>query len=465
MGKHDPIPADFRNRATKPEVNGRAPEVVGLEGRVLLGELLRGGIEPTPQLVEELLYEGRMHSVAGEPGSGKTLLALWLATQVMRGGGRVLYFDAENGPRLVAERLRDLGVDEDALDANSFYYPADITLDPEDLSRLSATVAEVRPALAVFDSFADFIAAAGLEENSNTDLTKWVSKVCQPLKDAGIAVLILDHIPKNSSKGPRGAGAKVAKVDVQWNLETSLEYDRERTGEITLKLSKDRECWLPKIVRFSVGGGVFVRSAGTLEDRDGDGLTHKQHLALEYLEGRGAEGASWSALLDELGGSKGTLSTTLKRLHQLNLIEKRNNRYHVRPPTEPKNTTNKPDKEGSVRFNGGSVKQTEPGTPGEVQSGSPLPLGRRPIEPGAPNLDERTVGEELRRAGSGPARALAHYLTGPNPERLKYLTRAVLVARGMDAAGGVWERHAPVVKAAADDPQNHPLDCECVQCL
>lgn len=463
MRGSEDIPPDLRVGGA--EANGYAgrPGEPAALGRVLLGQLLRGGIEPSPQLVEGLIYAALMHSIAGEPGSGKTLLALWLAIQVMRGGGRVLYLDAENGPRLVAERLRDLGADEDTLDASFFYYPADITLEAESLSRLAATVAEVRPVLAVFDSFADFIAAAGLEENSNTDCTRWVSKVCQPLKEAGVAVLILDHVPKGA-KGPRGAGAKVAKMDAQWNLETTLEFDRERTGEITLKNSKDRECWLPKIVRFSVGGGVFARSAGTLEDRGDDGLTDKQRQALEYLEGRGAEGASWSCLLDELGGSKGTLSTTLKRLTQLNLVEKRQSRYHVRPATEPKNTISKPDTEGSVRFNGGSVEQTEPGTPGEVQSGSPLPLGRRPSEPGAPNLEEKIVGEELSRAGSGPARALATYLDAPSPERLKYVTTAVMVARGMDTAGDAWKQHAPTVERAAADPDSHPLDCECIPC-
>ena len=391
MAGRDLIPEDLK--AGPP--NGRVPRAgttAGLMGRVPLALLLRDGIEPTPQLVKDLIYAGLMHSMAGPPGSGKTLLALWIAVQVMRGGGRVLYLDAENGPRLVAERLRDLGADLDALDELFHYYPAGITLDPEDLSRLAATTVEVRPALAVFDSFADFIAAAGLEENANTDCTLWVSKVTQPLKDAGIAVLILDHVPKNS-KGPRGAGAKVAKMDVVWNVETTLAFDRGRTGEITLTNAKDREAWLPKITRFSVGGGVFARSAGTVEGAGEDGLTDKQRQALDDLEARAEEGASWTDLLDLLGGSKGTLSTVINKLTRLNLIEKRNGRYYVRATTEPTNATDKLNTGGSVGFDWGSVVQVEPGALGEVQSGSALPLGSRPTEPDAPNLGKRTIGE------------------------------------------------------------------------
>lgn len=81
----------------------------GLVGRVLLGELIRGGIEPPPQLVRGALYEARLHSITGEPGIGKTLLALYLSVQMMRSGLRVLYLDAENGENLVAARLQDMG--------------------------------------------------------------------------------------------------------------------------------------------------------------------------------------------------------------------------------------------------------------------------------------------------------------------------------------------------------------------
>ena len=345
-------------------------------------------------MVEDVLYEGLLHSVAGAPGTGKTLLALYLAIQVMRHDGRVLYLDAENGPRLIAERLEHLGAEADILDERFHYYPADLTLDDDNLSRLAVTVAEARPVLAIFDSFADFIAAAGLEENSNTDCTYWVSKVVQPLKKAGIAVLILDHIPKGA-KGPRGAGAKVAKVDVQWNLETTLGFDRERTGELTLSNSKDRECWLPRLVRFSVGGGVFARSAGTLKDPDRVRLTDKQRQVLDYIEGQGEVGVPWGELLHKLGVSKGTLSPALKKLNQLNLIEKRNSRYRVRIATEPESDLGKSNEESSAVFDGGSVEQTEPGTSEGVQSGSALPLGSRPTEPGATNPNDEHPAECL----------------------------------------------------------------------
>jgi len=73
------------------------------------------------------------------------------------------------------------------------------------------------------------------------------------------------------------------------------------------------------------------------------------------------------------------------------------------------------------------------------------------------------VSAAISRSKSGPALALGTYLEKPTAERLKWLTCAVLTARGMDTAD--WKSHAGVVKEAAESPSNHPLDCECKECV
>ncbi|MDQ3317392.1 MAG: AAA family ATPase, partial [Actinomycetota bacterium] len=78
-------------------------------------------------------------------------------------------------------------------------------------------------------------------------------------------------------------------------------------------------------------------------------------------------------------------------------------------------------------------------------------------------LSEDVIGAETSRSNSGPAKALATYLDKPTDERLKWLTCAVLTARGEDT--GDYKRHAGAVKKAAGDPKNHPLGCECPECL
>ncbi|PLS84123.1 MAG: hypothetical protein CYG60_19610, partial [Actinobacteria bacterium] len=181
--------------------DGLRPEVplTGLGGRVLIGELISKGVEPPTQLIEDFLYEGRVHAVVSEAGTGKTLLALWAALEVMKEGGSVLYLDEENGGRLIGERLLNMGADLEMLDRSFFYHHSPgITLKANALAELRVTAEAVRPALVVFDSLPDFLALAGLNENEAADVTRWFLEVARPLRDAGSAVLLLDHVVKSA---------------------------------------------------------------------------------------------------------------------------------------------------------------------------------------------------------------------------------------------------------------------------
>jgi hypothetical protein len=81
----------------------------------------------------------------------------------------------------------------------------------------------------------------------------------------------------------------------------------------------------------------------------------------------------------------------------------------------------------------------------------------------ATRREAKAVGEEMRRSKSGPALALKTYLEKPNEQRLEWLAKAVLTVRGLDTAN--WRDIAAAVKAAAEDPANHPTDCGCGVCL
>jgi hypothetical protein len=66
---------------------------------------------------------------------------------------------------------------------------------------------------------------------------------------------------------------------------------------------------------------------------------------------------------------------------------------------------------------------------------------------GSVKLSVEDVLQELRREGSGPARAYSHYLEVPSDQRLEYLVRAVLAARKLDPAA--WDPYRPVVLEAS----------------
>lgn len=340
----------------------REPE--GLQGRVLLGDLLRGGIEPTPQLIDGFLYEGRIHSVAGPPGAGKTLLALWAAIKIMKQGTPVLYIDAENGQNIIGERLRDLGADLDCIDELFHYHPTEIGIRHEDVAQLMGTVKRVRPALVIFDSMVDMLAVAGLKENENDDCIRWIKAVAEPIRDEGLTTLILDHVPKGG-KGPRGGGAKMGGVDLQWGLEVKQQFDRRRVGEIELVKLKEREGWMPHYVRFSVGGTkdgelLFERSAGTIEEPMPDRekpLNGTAQKALDLLRSQGREGAEWKDLETAVGNPAST-SRAIKELEGRKLSYKENGR-HYDSEVKVVYSIETPDEDTSAYFHLASMKVHE----------------------------------------------------------------------------------------------------------
>ncbi len=474
----------------------------GLRGRVKLGERIAGGIQPPEQLVEGLLYRGRLHAINAEPGEGKTITALYAAREVIRKGLPVLCFDAENGPGPIAERLADMGATPEELDEFLHYYSSpEISLGADALEDLRATVEEVRPALVVFDSLADYLALAGLEENAAGDVTRWILAVAQPLKEAGAAVLLLDHVAKsadNRGRYARGSGAKLAKCDVVWSLSQTLPFDRERVGEIRLTLRKDREAFMPRRATFAVGGTpdglMFKRADGVNETADpSDGLTESQRIALEALRRvAGEEGATYSQWRAEANLADTTFDRARDGLVKAGLVMRAGQRYHAinpEPPlyphgggagaggagvgdnphgggggesgfSEPNPPTPTNPHTTPTGVSGGGAKTATPNNPRAPYrgGGSGGKAGGAVVE-----LSVEEVGAELRRADSGPARALKHYLAEPSRGRLEQLARAVLYVVGRDPA--TWYSVAGVVEEAAADPAYHPLNCECSECM
>ena len=259
---------------------------------------MRHGIDSPEQLIPDLLYEQGVHSIYSPGGTGKTIIALWCAMQVMEQRLNVVYCDEENGFSTIAELLQCYGAD--SADVDKFIHYAEFPhLTSEATERWERTVQTISPSLVVFDSFADMLALEGSEENNSVHVTQWIKNFAEPVKKAGGAVLILDHINKtNSGKGARGSTAKLAKVDVAWQLSSKKPFDRTSTAELTIVKDKDRMGCLPKKRNFTVGGdgnGNLIFDTEDISNATNPSeLTGNQKVAYELLVNTFANGATFT---------------------------------------------------------------------------------------------------------------------------------------------------------------------------
>jgi hypothetical protein len=260
-----------------------------LAGAVKLGDLMRQGIEPPNELIDGVLLEGRTHQIFCGPGKGKTFVALWMAVKLVNRGRRVLYLDKENGARIIRNRLVALGADPAKVNECLVYVPfPTLDLDPDAVEDYIASLEGF--SLVIFDSWINYLAAAGLDENSNGDLARWSTTFCSEARKRNISVLLLDHVGKDSSNGSRGASRKLDEMDVAWELRTLMPFDREQPGMIQLRRKKDREAWLSPTVEFEIGGDPFIMQRVVGADiPEPDSIKH----TLTALEGFGMAGAKY----------------------------------------------------------------------------------------------------------------------------------------------------------------------------
>jgi AAA domain len=274
-------------------------ELAILKDRWLVARVIEEGIEPPEEQERGLLLRGKVHAFFSGPSTGKTMLLLWLINNAIQRRERVAFFDMENGLRIIAERLVALGVDASKVDELLYYIPfPNLALTRKAVGDYVNLLEELKPDAVFFDSWVGCLATAGLDENSSGDIATWSVNYVYPARKRGITVVLLDHVP-HEGKRVRGSTRKKDEVDVQWRLSNPKPFNRDNVGEIVLHREKDRDAWLPPLVRFSVGvtpesNFVFERSEGGIVRASGDALTDKQYEVLEAIRAFGESGTSYT---------------------------------------------------------------------------------------------------------------------------------------------------------------------------
>jgi KaiC/GvpD/RAD55 family RecA-like ATPase len=242
---------DLLSRAMRSAV-GETRELVEEEDLVALWD--SAADRPLPTLGERedgqnLLYAGKIHWLAGEPGGGKTWVALLWALEQVRAGKSVLYLDMESDPVTITSRLRTLGIEQEQLSLVKYlrvrWEPVAL---PSAVEQVCSRVVNHEPSLVVMDGLAQALAQLGRDENSNSDVSAFTNAVLRPIADAGPAVVVVDHMakPQQGDRGgqtryARGASAKLADATgVAYLLETITSFSRTKDGLAKLRVGKDR---------------------------------------------------------------------------------------------------------------------------------------------------------------------------------------------------------------------------------
>ncbi len=238
-----------------------------------LGEVAGGQVvEEAPAFLcrsdgQSLLYPATINSLQGEPGSGKTWVALAAVAAAVRGGGNAVLADYEDGPTTATARLLALGLTVPDLDQIA-YLQVTGRLSEEDLAWLGE-LSKLGVDLVVIDSVPESLAAEELDENHSGEVGRWVSRLPRPLARAGACVVLVDHVSKSKEgrgRWARGSGAKLAQVDgAAYSLDVEVPFSRSTSGTASLVVAKDRRGMVGPTghvaagVRFEVEGGSLRR--------------------------------------------------------------------------------------------------------------------------------------------------------------------------------------------------------------
>ncbi len=239
MNGHNPAPAENLPPvlASTWSAIDLAPILAGIQAGDIVG--------PVPALMARtdgamLLYPGEVHSLAGEPESGKGWITLACSAAVVASGEHVLYIDFEDAPASIITRLLALqAAPADILERFTYVRPCD----PFGIEAFTTLLTTREYALGIIDGLSEAYGLLGLDPYSNPDAAKFLTALPRPIAQRGAAVILIDHVVKSKETRGRyalGAQHKLAGIAVAYGTDVIRPPSRTDTGLIKLKVEKDR---------------------------------------------------------------------------------------------------------------------------------------------------------------------------------------------------------------------------------
>jgi hypothetical protein len=179
---------------------------------------------PIAWAVENFAAAGTLTILVAPTATGKTWLALQLAAAAATGSsvaglavarGRAMYVDAENGPAIIGQRLRDarLSSDFDYFDAGGRR-----SLDQaDDRAELGAAIEHYGSSLVFLDSLRRL--APGAREDSSDAMAPLIGDLANIARRTGAAIVLQHHrSTKSGSSAVRGSSAIEDQADAVFAL-------------------------------------------------------------------------------------------------------------------------------------------------------------------------------------------------------------------------------------------------------
>lgn len=231
---------------------------------VNLVDLIRLGI-PQPEYVpgcDGFLRAGKRYLMPAPPGTGKSLVALVICTEIVAAGGAAVILDVENGADEYARRLQSIldandpdGTIADGCHARLTYYEwpkLDLNWD-HDLWASSMGGAN----LVVFDSNRFMLSSVGLKENEADDYAEFANAFLLPASKAGTTTLTLDNTGQQDKDRARGTKAKDDLNEVVYALSAVGKPDEDNTAVLKLTLTRQRFGGPHRHLEARIGGGIY----------------------------------------------------------------------------------------------------------------------------------------------------------------------------------------------------------------
>jgi 5S rRNA maturation endonuclease (ribonuclease M5) len=223
-----------------------------------LDQWLDGTYEETvPTILERndghsLFYAGKINSIFGESGSGKTWVLMIALAQAITRGENTAYIDFEDRPTTLVTRLRILGIEDQEIRAHCTYAHPWAMATGQEIENLVQTLDDRQVTVLGIDSAGEALALAELNPNADEEVATWYREIPRRLADTGSCIILVDHIPKNTEHSKLhaiGSQRKKAALDgASYAVKCPNGFSIEPSpdpGRIELYCAKDRHGTYP----------------------------------------------------------------------------------------------------------------------------------------------------------------------------------------------------------------------------